>query len=78
MRNDLTNFELDWLFTVAICVRATVPPFVAQRLRELGYTEQIFSQVCVSDLGRMRLLEKRQDEIEVGITFHDFSGVYRR
>jgi len=78
MRNDLTKFELDWLFTIAICVRATAPPFVAQKLRDLGYTEHIFSQVCASDSGRMRLLEKTQSELGVGLTFHDFSDIYRR
>ncbi|WP_144029373.1 MULTISPECIES: hypothetical protein [Burkholderiaceae] len=76
MRDDLTKFELDWLFTVAICVRTSVPPFIAQRLRALGYTEQKFSQTRASDLGRKRLLDKTR--VEAGLTFHDFSDIYRR
>ena len=77
MRNDLTKFELDWLFTVATCVRTAAPPCIAKRLRDLGYTEKIFSQTRASDLGRKRLAEKTEGEFAVSPDFHDFSDIYR-
>ena len=58
MRNDLTEFELDWLLELAMNGDAAVPPALLRRLRDLGYAEQMFSQVQATDLGRERLLAR--------------------
>ena len=58
MRNDLTEFELDWLLELAMNGDAAVPPALLTRLRDLGYAEQMFSQVQATDLGRERLLAR--------------------
>ena len=58
MRNDLTEFELNWLLELAINGDAAVPPALLKRLRELGYAEQVFSRIQASDLGRERLLAR--------------------
>ena len=58
MRNDLTEFELNWLLELAINGDAAVPLAISKRLRELGYAEQVFSQTRASDLGRERLLAR--------------------
>jgi hypothetical protein len=57
MRNDLTEFELDWLLHLAINGGEKVPAAIAKRLRDLGYAEHVFSRTRVTDLGRERLLE---------------------
>jgi hypothetical protein len=56
MRNDLTEFELDWLLHLAINGGEKVPAAIAKRLRDLGYAEQVFSQTQVTEQGRQRLL----------------------
>ncbi|QIE25954.1 hypothetical protein SBC1_47730 (plasmid) [Caballeronia sp. SBC1] len=58
MCNDLTEFELNWLLELAINGDATVPAALLKRFRELGYAEQLFSQIQASDLGRERLLAR--------------------
>jgi hypothetical protein len=58
MRNDLTEFELDWLLELAMNGDAAVPSALLKRLRELGYAEQVFSQTQATDLGRERLLAR--------------------
>jgi len=58
MRNDLTEFELNWLLELAINGDAAVPPALLKRLRELGYAQQVFSRTQASDLGRERLLAR--------------------
>ena len=73
MRNDLNRFKLDWLFTVAIGVRTVIPTSIAMRLRELGYTEQIFSQTRASDFGRNRLRDEARIGVDVRRAYHDFS-----
>jgi hypothetical protein len=56
MRNDLTEFELDWLLHLAINGGEKVPAAIAKRLCDLGYAERVFSQTQVTDQGRERLL----------------------
>jgi len=63
MRNDLTEFELNWLLELAINGDAAVPPALLKRFRELGYAEQVFSQTQASDLGRERLLARARSTL---------------
>jgi hypothetical protein len=58
MRNDLTEFELNWLLELAMNGDAAVPPALLKRLRELGYAKQVFSQTQATNLGRERLLAR--------------------
>jgi hypothetical protein len=58
MRNDLTEFELNWLLELAMNGDAAVPPALLKRLRELGYAKQVFSQTQATNLGRDRLLAR--------------------
>jgi hypothetical protein len=58
MRNDLTEFELNWLLELAMNGDAAVPSALLKRLRELGYAEQVFSETRATDLGRERLLAR--------------------
>jgi hypothetical protein len=58
MRNDLTEFELNWLFELAMNGDAAVPPALLKRLRELGYAKHVFSQTQATKLGRERLLAR--------------------
>jgi hypothetical protein len=62
MRNDLTEFELNWLFELAMNGDAAVPPALLKRLRELGYAKQVFSQTQATDLGRERLLARARSD----------------
>ena len=58
MRNDLTEFELNWLLELAMNGDAAVPPALLKRLRELGYAKQVFSRTQATNLGRERLLAR--------------------
>lgn len=63
MRNDLTEFELNWLLELATNGDAAVPPALLARLRELGYAKQVFSQTQATELGRERLLARTRSII---------------
>ncbi|TCK34663.1 hypothetical protein B0G84_6621 [Paraburkholderia sp. BL8N3] len=56
MQNDLTQFELNWLLELAINGSSAVPRFIAARLRDLGYADQVFAETHANRRGRERLL----------------------
>lgn len=56
MRNDLTEFELDWLLELAINGSGRIPAAIATHLRELGYAELICFTTSVTRKGRERLM----------------------